>query len=496
MAEHVLLHGLPMTKASEIEKVARRELHFAKLRPGQAEAMQSAVNGRDTLVVQPTGSGKSAIYQVAGLMIDGATVVVSPLIALQKDQVDTIQQQISADAALVNSTQAARENRGVLEKLQAGELEFIFLAPEQLRNAETLDTLKASNISLFVVDEAHCVSSWGHDFRPDYLRLAPVIEALGHPVVLALTATATPEVREEIVSRLGMRNAAVFVSGFDRPNINLAVQHLRTEEEKVAALAHRVRWAERPGIVYVSTRKNAEQIMRALAEEDISAVYYHAGMKAPERHAVQDRFMNGEAEVIVATNAFGMGIDKENVRFVYHFDISDSLDSYYQEIGRAGRDGEPAEAVLFYRHQNIGIRKFQAGVKSVDPEALEQVTQVLREAGTADLATLASETEMNQRKVISTVQKLEDAGVVETLPSGEVRLDESADLDTVAETAAQQQEQQAEHQQHLLEQMWRYAENTGCRREFLLRYFGDDFTGPCGNCDNCKKQDGVRREVV
>ncbi|MDQ6707861.1 MAG: ATP-dependent DNA helicase, partial [Acidobacteriota bacterium] len=426
-------------KPSHIERVAQDRLNFENLRPGQEEAIHCLLEGQDTLVVQPTGSGKSAIYQIAGLMISGATLVVSPLIALQKDQVESIQERNAAVAAVVNSTQKAAETREVFEKLKVGDLEYLFMAPEQLKKPETIEKLKEADISLFVIDEAHCISEWGHDFRPDYLQLGQALEALDHPVVLAMTATASPEVREEIIQRLGLHNAKVFVHGFDRPNIRLSVDRFRTENEKSETMVHRVRWADKPGIVYASTRKNAEAIMRLLDEEGVDAVYYHAGLKAKERDAIQERFMNGEVEVIVATNAFGMGIDKENVRFVYHFDISDSLDSYYQEIGRAGRDGEPAEAVLFYRHENLGLRKFQASAGKLDAQKIEQVAEAIRkEGGPIDTGALVAKTDLSERKVIGALHRLEDVGTVEQLSTGGVELAPEVNVAEAAQAAAEE----------------------------------------------------------
>jgi ATP-dependent DNA helicase RecQ len=324
-------------KENDILAVAWENFGFESLRPGQEDAIRALLDGNDSLVVQPTGSGKSAIYQITALMLNGATLVISPLIALQKDQVDSINAQNAADAVVINSTLRVPETREAMEKIEEGSGKYIFLAPEQLRKQETMETLESAGVSLFVVDEAHCISEWGHDFRPDYLQLGPTIERLGHPIVLAMTATASPEVRQEIIQRLGMRDTNIFVHGFDRPNIYLRVDQFPNEQEKMQALVHRVRWADKPGIVYVATRKNAEEIMRLLDEEGVRALFYHGGLKASEREDIQERFMSDQAEVIVATNAFGMGVDKADVRFVYHYDISDSLDSYYQEIGRAGR---------------------------------------------------------------------------------------------------------------------------------------------------------------
>lgn len=454
----------------------------------------------------PTGSGKSAIYQIAGSLLAGPTLVISPLIALQKDQVDSINEQTEAEAVVVNSTQRVAETREVLEKIETGESKFIFLAPEQLRKQETMERLEQAGIALFVIDEAHCISEWGHDFRPDYLQLGPAIERLGHPVVLAMTATASEMVRAEISERLGLREPNVFVHNFDRPNIHLRVDHFEKKEEKLEKLIQRVNWAEKPGIVYVATRRNAEEIMRLLAEQGVKALYYHGGLKAVERHEIQEQFMADEADVIVATNAFGMGIDKADVRFVYHFDVSDSLDSYYQEIGRAGRDGEKAEAVLFFRQEDMGVRKFQSGEGKLNVQDVERVANVIADQeAPVEVEEVSEEMNLSERKLTSVIQRLEDVGALEILPTGEVQMAEDAIVAEAAQKAAEEQERRKEMKQERLRQMQEYADISSCRREHLLRYFGDEFTGPCYNCDNCEAETtgitvdpsvGTRREVA
>lgn len=491
-------------KLTDVERVAREQLGFKSLRDGQEEAVRSVLGGRDTLVIQPTGSGKSAIYQAAGLLIDGATVVISPLISLQKDQAGAIANQPhSAEAAVINSSMPAGESREALERAADGNVEFLFLAPEQLRKPETIERLKEAEPSLFVIDEAHCISEWGHDFRPDYLSLGSVIEELGHPAILAMTATASPEVRDEIVSRLKMRDAAIYVRDLDRPNISLRVDAFQSEDDKLSGLIRRVRFAEMPGIVYVATRKNAEMIMGALREEGIDALFYHAGLKSRERHEIQDRFMGGTAGVIVATNAFGMGIDKADVRFVYHYDITDSLDSYYQEIGRAGRDGQPAEAVMFYRSQDLGLRKFQAGGGTHHPPQLEQVTGLLRKHGApVPVQDISAQTGLSVRKVTSILNRLEEAGAVQLSSEG-ARLGGETGVIHGMQLAGEAQQRVKEIRRARIGQIQQYAEISTCRREYLLRYFGDDFTGPCGNCDNDLAEfdaggassAGTRREV-
>ncbi len=472
----------------QILEAAKHRFGYTDLRPGQEEAIRSVLSGRDTLVVAPTGSGKSAIYQIAGLLLEGAVLVISPLIALQKDQVEAIQETGLEEAAVViNSTKKASEVRDDFERVEEAESKFIFLAPEQLAKKTTLEALQRAGVCLFVVDEAHCVSEWGHDFRPDYLRLGHVVEQLGHPTVLAVTATASREVREEIVSRLCMNEPSVLVGGFDRPNIYLRVDRFQKSEKKLEGLLHRVRWAKKPGIIYVGTRKEAETIMAGLDEEGIKSLYYHGGLKAAERDSVQDRFMSGDAEVIVATNAFGMGIDKENVRFVYHFDAPDSLDAYYQEIGRAGRDGEPSEAVLFFREQDIGSQAFHSGRGTVDAESFEQVAEVLKSSKRAmSPAKLAEGTGLNARKLTGILQQMEDAGALEHLKSGAVRLSKKSDIAQATAAADEQQARLKERKKERLEQMREYADTTDCRRALLLRYFGDDAPELCGRCDNCE----------
>ncbi|HEX2274313.1 MAG TPA: ATP-dependent DNA helicase RecQ [Acidimicrobiales bacterium] len=339
--------------------MARDTFGFERLRAGQEEAIRAAASGRDTLAVLPTGWGKSAIYQLAALLIPGPTVVVSPLIALQRDQVRSLLANDVA-AAEANSQMGAGDRQRALDHLASGDVEFVFLAPEQLAKDEVVAEIAAARPSLFVVDEAHCISAWGHDFRPDYLGLASVVTAVGRPPVLALTATAAPPVREEIVERLALRDPVVVVRGFDRPNISLSVERFVGADEKRSAAVERAATTAGAGIVYVATRRSAEEVAEALAARRVAAAPYHAGLPAAERNATQAAFTEGDLRVIVATTAFGMGIDKPDVRFVHHLDVAESLDAYYQEIGRAGRDGEPARAVLFYRPEDLGVRRFFA----------------------------------------------------------------------------------------------------------------------------------------
>jgi len=469
-----------------IHRVAEERFGFASLRPGQCEAIEALLDDRDTLAVMSTGSGKSAIYQIAGLLREGATVVISPLIALQRDQVEDLRENANA-AAQLNSSLSAGEREEALADLAEDALEFLFLAPEQLANPDVLDELRVAGISMLVVDEAHCISEWGHDFRPDYLRLGAVIEELGRPVVAALTATAAPPVRAEIEERLGMRNAAVVVRGFDRPNIHLAVDRFHTASSHDKAIVGRVTTAPKPGIVYTATRRNAAELAGGLAAAGVRAAAYHAGLPGSEREDVQERFMDDELDVVVATTAFGMGIDKANVRFVYHAEPADSLDSYYQEIGRAGRDGKPAEAMLFYRPEDLGLRRFFAGSGQVDVEDIARVAEVVGDAaGPVPAPALQDATDLSASKLTTAVSRLEDVGAVEVLPTGDVveSPDAPARRDAVHE-AAEDQERRRQFDRSRIDMMRAYAEADSCRREVVLSYFGEPYDPPCGNCDWC-----------
>jgi ATP-dependent DNA helicase RecQ len=434
--------------------LAREALGFRRLRPGQREAVKALLAGRDVLAVMPTGSGKSAIYQLAALEIPGPTVVVSPLVALQRDQVEAIARRRLAAAGQANATVPAGERRQAIEDFGQGDLEFLFLAPEQLANPETLEHVVAARPSLLVVDEAHCISAWGHDFRPEYGRLGAMLEALGRPRALALTATAAPPVRREITERLGLRDPAVVVRGFDRPNIHLAVERFSEAEAKDDALVERVGDGDGgAGIVYAATRKRTEALAERLAGAGVAAVAYHAGLRAADRRAAQERFMADGATVIVATTAFGMGIDKPDVRFVLHADAPDSLDAYHQELGRAGRDGRPAAAVLFYRPEDLGLRRFFAGGKPLGVEQLEGVAR-------------GEATGLSKARLDAARNLLEQAGT--------------------AEAAAALEEDHRRVEQSRVEMLRGYAEADACRRELLLTYFGEPFEPPCGACDNCE----------
>jgi ATP-dependent DNA helicase RecQ len=311
----------------------------------------------------------------------------------------------------------------------------------------------------------------------------------------ATTAETTTD-RQEVIDQAGPFNPPVPMQAFDRPNISLRVDTFSTKGEKHEAVLRRVEFADKPGIVYVATHKNAESIAADLKQRGVDAVFYHGGLKASQREEIQNRFMNGDVGVIVATNAFGMGVDKPDIRFVYHADVSESLDGYYQEFGRAGRDGEPAEAVLFYRPQDINAQQYKTGGGNVDARALELVASTLaskRKPASRD--DLARETALTGRKLSNIVHKLEEVGAARQLESGKLQISRGRSLDDIAEAAASQQQIEKDVRKRRLESMQGYAECRTCRREFLLHYFGADYSGPCGNCDRCEMA-GIRPKKV
>ena len=480
-----------MLSEDEIEEAAAHELGHEHLRPGQLEGIEAALAGRDALVVMATGSGKSAIYQLAGFFREGPTIVVSPLIALQRDQVEQAE---GGAAAELNSTLSAAEREAVFAGLEAGALEFVLLAPEQLESDDTRARLAACRPSLFVVDEAHCISQWGHDFRPAYLGLAAAAEAVGRPPILALTATAAPPVRAEIVERLRLRDPEIIVKGFDRPNIWLGVRRFHEAADKERALLEAaVERAPGPGIVYVATQKGAEHVADELVARGVRATAYHGGLSATRRDAAQEAFMDpaGDVDVMVATIAFGMGVDKPDVRFVLHADVSASVDAYFQEMGRAGRDGAPAEAILFYRPQDLGRRRYFASGR-VDRATLERVARVVRAAPDGvDANALREALGMQRSRLASVLHRLDDAGVVTVDDDGHVASVPGARLTDGLAAADEQEVDREAFERSRVEVVRSYAEHQTCRREFLLGYFGQPFAPPCGRCDNCDAGHGV-----
>ncbi|MBW3630300.1 MAG: ATP-dependent DNA helicase [Gemmatimonadetes bacterium] len=406
----------------EARQILRRHWGYDDFRTGQASAISAILQGRDTLTIMPTGGGKSVCYQVPSMLLPGVTVVVSPLISLMKDQVDTLDE-IGFPATFLNSSLSSTEMQARLQQVERGEVRLLYVAPERFEAPAFRERIARLNVSLLAVDEAHCVSQWGHDFRPSYLRIGEVRVTLGNPPVAALTATATPEVRRDIEKQLSLRDPNVVVTGFDRRNLAWHVMRAKNDSEKDRLLLQLLRGREGSAVVYASTRKNVDALTALLSGVGIPAVGYHAGLSDVDRKRVQNAFMSGDARVVVATNAFGMGIDKPDVRVVVHYNMPGSLEAYYQEGGRAGRDGGPADCVLLHAYSDRFTHEFFIEQTYPPRKTIESVVKGLRErAGTdgavylplADLARSLGGPKV-ERQVLSALRILEDYGIVRLL---------------------------------------------------------------------------------
>lgn len=515
----------------KMTEALKRYFGHGEFRRPQDEIIASILEGKDTLAIMPTGGGKSLCYQLPAMLKDGVTLVISPLIALMKDQVDALVAR-GIPAAMINSSQTWDEQCAVLKSLENGELKLAYVAPERFRAASFMRALSGMKIGLFAVDEAHCISQWGHDFRPDYMRMGEVLDKLGRPPCAAFTATATPEVKADIVAQLKMAAPSIFVSGFARPNLSFNVRKIDKKidkEMRVRDLIDR----HKTGIVYCATRKSAEALSEKLWEDGVRHVLYHGGMTPSERDSAQDVFVSGKEDVAIATNAFGMGIDRSDIRFVCHYELTGSVEAFYQEAGRAGRDGGPAYCEMLLMYADKRVQEFFIEGANPDENYIRNVYRVLRENSdnsheclmpvdkiaeeVADIAKFEAKVRAsyfrgkrkffgggnaaNSMAASSALSILRKHGYIDRfdVPGSRTRGTRLLDPDLHESSVVFPSgtlEEKKRRDETKLQDVIRFAYSKECRQEWILRYFGEKETCACGNCDNCRGGEAVHKRAL